>query len=341
MKPMKARSISLALAAVALLVPRLGAQKSSSAQSPRSASSSPEMQMSRATPPDSQKPEQPSTTIHTVVNEVSVVFTVTDKHGHYVKDLKKSDFKVLDNDTPEIINSFQNETDLPLEVGMLIDASNSIRDRFQFEQQAAIEFLNQTLRTRRDRAFVIGFDETPEVTQDFTDDTEALAHGVRMLRPGGGTALFDALYFACRDKLMKEPQTGPIRKAIVVVSDGDDNQSHVTREEAIDMALRADAIVYTISTNIPGGGSRGDKILERIADATGGRSFEPFQLTDVSDAFAQIQTELRSQYSLSYRPNNLQANGEFHTIDILALDHKALRVRGRRGYYAPTQNQLN
>jgi VWFA-related protein len=331
MRAMKACSISLLVAAFALLLPALGAQDSA-----------PAAQIARATQPDTGKEEQPfSTTIVKTVNEVNVVFTVTDKHGHFVKNLQKNDFEVLDNNTPEIIRSFQNETDLPLEVGLLIDASNSIRDRFQFEQQSAIEFLNQAIQSRRDRAFVLGFDEVPEVTQDFTDDTEALAHGVRMLRPGGGTALFDALYYACRDKLMKQPQTTPVRRAIVLVSDGDDNQSHVTREEAIDMALRAEVIVYTISTNIPGGGSRGDKILERIADATGGRSFEPFQLTEVADAFAQIQTELRSQYSLSYHPNNLQADGEFHSIDIIALNHKGLKVRGRRGYYAPTTNQPN
>src|SRR6202007_1298588 len=130
-----------------------------------------------------------------------------------------------------------------LEAGLLIDASNSIRDRFKFEQEAAIEFLNQTIRQRYDRAFFVGFDATPEVTQDFTDSTEKLPIGVRALRPGGGTALFDALYFACRDKLLKAPQNTPSRRAIILLSDGDDNLSHVTREEAIEMAERAEAIV--------------------------------------------------------------------------------------------------
>lgn len=336
MKPMSVRSLSLSAAALALLLAPVFAQNAAQPQQPSAAPPAASQQaVSPAKAADTQDAES-AATIRKTVNEVNVVFTVTDKHGHYVKDLKKSDFKVFDNDTPETIRSFQNETDLPLEVGLLIDASNSIRDRFQFEQQSAIEFLNQTLRSRRDRALVIGFDETPEVTQDFTDDTEALAHGVHMLRPGGGTALFDALYFACRDKLAKEPNAQPVRKAIILVSDGDDNQSHVTREEAIDMALRAEVIVYTISTNIPGGGSRGDKILERIADATGGRAFEPFQLSEVADAFAQIQTELRSQYALSYRLANLAIDGEFHTIDIEAINHKGLRVRSRRGYYAPS-----
>jgi VWFA-related protein len=272
------------------------------------------------------------------VNEVNVVFTVTDKHGHYVRDLKKNDFKILDDEKPALeIRSFRAETDLPLEAGLLIDASNSIRDRFKFEQEAAIEFLNQTLRRKYDRAFVVGFDATPEVTQDFTDSTEALSVGVRALRPGGGTALFDALYFACRDKLLKSSSNLAVRRAIILLSDGDDNQSHVTREEAIDMAERAEVVVYTISTNLMGsGGRRGDKILERIAEATGGRSYVPFQLTEVASAFASIQEELRSQYAMSYRPADFKPDGRFRTIEITTRQ-KGLHVRSRRGYYAPVQ----
>ncbi|MGZ4731364.1 MAG: VWA domain-containing protein [Terriglobales bacterium] len=278
-----------------------------------------------------------ATTITKTVNEVNVVFTVTDKHGRYVRNLAKGDFSVLDDGRPaDQIRSFHNETDLPLQVGLLVDASNSVRDRFKFEQESAIEFLNQTVRPRYDKAFVVGFDVTPEVTQDFTDNTEALSRGVRSLRPGGGTAMYDALYFGCRDKLLKEQQNGPVRRAIILLSDGEDNMSHVTREEAIEMAQRAEVIIYTISTNITGGRRSGDKILERIADATGGRAFFPFQLNDVANAFVEIQDELRSQYALSYKPSDLRTDGRFHTIEILAQNHKGLRVRSRRGYYAPT-----
>ena len=276
--------------------------------------------------------------IRTTTNEVNVVFTVTDKHGRHVTNLKQSDFRVVDDKKPvEEVRSFHNEANLPLQVGLLIDASNSVRDRFKFEQQAAIEFLNQTVRPRYDLAAVIGFDDTPDVTQDFTDNTEALARGVRELRPGGGTALFDALFYTCRDKLMKVPQTGPTRRAIILVSDGDDTHSHVTREEAIEMAERADVIVYTISTNVSGTKGTGDKVLERIADATGGRAFFPFQMRDVANAFAEIQQELRSQYALSYRPADFKADGHFRTIEIVANDHKNLRVKARRGYYAPAR----
>jgi len=270
-------------------------------------------------------------------NEVSVVFTVTDKHGKRITDLKQQDFRVVDDNKPAAeIRSFHSLTNLPLQVGLLIDASNSVRDRFKFEQESAIEFLNQTVRRRYDQAFVEGFDVTPEVTQDFTDNTEALAHGVRELRPGGGTALYDALYFSCRDKLLKAPAIGVSRRAIILLSDGEDNLSHVTREEAIEMAQRADAIVYTISTNISGTKGSGDKVLERIAEATGGRAFFPFQIRDVSDAFAEIQDELRSQYDISYKPADFKADGHFRTIEIVANDRKNFRVRARRGYYAPT-----
>ena len=288
---------------------------------------------------DSSGSDDITTTITKTVNEVNVVFTVTDRHGRYVKNLAKGDFSVLDDSKPAgQIRSFHSETDLPLQVGLMVDASNSVRDRFKFEQESAIEFLNQTVRPRYDKAFVVGFDVTPEVTQDFTDNTEALSRGVRALRPGGGTAMYDALYFACRDKLLKEPRNGPVRRAIILLSDGDDNMSHVTREEAIEMAQRAEVIVYSISTNITGGARRGgDKVLERIADATGGRAFFPFQLNDVADAFVEIQDELRSQYALSYNPSDLQTDGRYHTIEILAQNHKGLRVRSRRGYYAPTQ----
>ncbi len=283
-------------------------------------------------------PEDAAATITKTVNEVNVVFTVTDKHGHYVRNLSKGDFAVIDDNKPaDQIRSFHNETDLPLQVGLLVDASNSVRDRFKFEQESAIEFLNQTIRPRYDKAFVVGFDVTPEVTQDFTDNTESLSRGVRALRPGGGTAMYDAVYFACRDKLLKEQQTGPVRRAIILLSDGDDNMSHVTREEAIEMAQRAEVIIYTISTNISGGTRSGDKVLERIADATGGRAFFPFQLNDVANAFVEIQNELRSQYALSYKPADFRADGRYHTIQILAQNHKGLRVRSRRGYYAPTQ----
>src|SRR5438270_3167709 len=280
--------------------------------------------------------QTPATVIRSNVNEVNVVFTVTDKHNHYVKDLKAADFRVLDNKMPPAsVRNFSAETNLPLRVGLLVDSSNSIRDRFRFEQQAAIEFLNQIIHQDRDQAFVLGFDTTPEITQDFSGNTEKLANGVRMLRPGGGTAMYDAIYGACRDKLQKAQSTqGGVRRAIILLSDGEDNQSRVTRDDAIEEAQRAEVIVYAISTNVSGTKSRGDKILEAMADATGGRAFFPFKIEEVSDAFSQIQEELRSQYSITYKPADFLTDGKYRCNDIESLNKK-YKVRSRKGYFAP------
>jgi len=139
-------------------------------------------------------PEDPDSVIRVTSNEVNLIFTVTDKHGRFIKDLKQEDVQILDDSKLVTkIRSFSSQTDLPLQVALLVDASNSVRDRFKFEQEAAIEFLNQIIRPNYDKAFVVGFDATPEVTQDFTDSSELLAKGVRALRPGGGTAIYEVL----------------------------------------------------------------------------------------------------------------------------------------------------
>jgi VWFA-related protein len=290
------------------------------------------------------KPDASGFTLHAAVSEVHLVFTVTDKHGHYIKDLKQSDFKILDDGKPpEEILSFHSETDLPLRIGLLIDTSQSVRNRFKFEQEAATEFLNQTIRRNYDQAFVIGFALKPEVTQDFSDDTEKLSGGIRRLRPGSLTAMYDAVYYACRDKLLKQPQTGPVRYAIILLSDGVDNSSNVTRERAIEMAQQAEVAVYTISTDPTRSGGHGRKNLERIADATGGRPYVPRQITEVAEAFASIQEELRSQYAVSYKPEAFKLDSHYRTIEVQAHDRKGLYIRSRKGYrilernYAPNQ----
>ncbi|HKD85444.1 MAG TPA: VWA domain-containing protein [Terriglobales bacterium] len=284
------------------------------------------------------QPDDTITVIRKRVDEVNVVFTVTDKREHFVKDLTQNDFRVIDDNKPVLsIQSFSRETNLPLRVGLLIDASNSVRDRFKFEQEAAIEFLSQIIRPKYDKAFVIGFDTTPEITQDFTDDNEKLSHGVRMLRAGGGTAMYDAIYYACRDKLMGVDK-GQIasRRAIILLSDGEDNQSRVSREEAVEMAQRAEVIIYAISTNTSGIKLRGDKVLEYLADQTGGKAFFPFKIEDVANAFTEISDELRSQYAISYKPADFVPDGKYRKIEILA-ENKKYHVRARKGYYAPRQ----
>jgi Ca-activated chloride channel homolog len=270
-------------------------------------------------------------------NLVNVIFTVTDKHGKFVKDMKQNQFKVLDNNLPpKEITNFEAETNLPLRVGLLIDASNSIRDKFLFEQQAAIEFLQQTIRPKTDKAFVLAFDEVPTVEQDFTSDLDKLTKGVKAIRPGGGTALWDAVYYACRDKLAKERGSETVRMAIIVVSDGDDNQSRVLRDEAIEMAQRTGVIIYTISTTLSNIIEQGDRNMKMLAEATGGRAFNPFKLANLQDDFHEIQEELRSQYSLSYKPDQVQLNGQFRPI-LIAADNKGLKIRAKKGYYVPRQ----
>jgi Ca-activated chloride channel family protein len=297
-------------------------------------------QNAAANSPSSGAPAERDESVFTVrktVNEVHLVFTVTDKHGHYITDLKQDDFKILDDSKPpKEILSFSSETDLPLQVGLLIDASESVSGRFRFEQEAAIEFLKQTIRRKYDQAFVIGFDLTPKVTQDFTDDPEQLLVGISELRPGSLTAIYDALYFACRDKLLK-PQAGPVRRVIILVSDGNDKASSVTREKAIEMAQRAEVSVYTISTNPAGSGGHGNKTLERIADATGGRSYVPSKITEVTNAFTAIQEELRSQYAVFYKPAAFSTDGHYRTIKVQAQNQKGLRIRSRKGYRSPAE----
>ena len=330
---MKFLSITLCLIGLALLLPDL-AQQLASAQTGQP--NNPAAKSAASSAPAA--PDEPGFTVRKTVNEVHLVFSVTDQHGHYLKDMKRNDFKILDDHKPpEEILSFASETDLPLHVGLLIDASESVTGRFTFEQQAAVEFLKETIRQKYDQAFVIGFEMTPKVTQDFTDDTEKLSAGIRALRPGSLTAIYDALYYACREKLAKQAEAGPVRRAIILLSDGNDNASSVTREKAIEMAQQAEVSVYTISTNLTGSRSRGNKTLESIAEATGGRAYVPSQITEVANAFAAIQEELRSQYAVSYKPAEFKPDGHYRSIDVQAQNQKGLRIHSRKGYRSPTE----
>ena len=232
--------------------------------------------------------------------------------------------------------NFRRDTDLPLELGLLVDTSGSVLARFGFEQEAAVSFLQRTLRPHFDRAFIMGFSTKSQVTQDFTDNVKLLQTGVERLHDGGGTALYDAMYRACRDKLIDGQSDHPIRHAIIVVSDGEDNQSEVSRAQAIEMAQRAEVMVFAISTDDSGLVLRGDKTLQQIADATGGRAFFPFKMKDIKNSFAAIEDELRSQYVISYHPADFDPDGRYRSIQITALK-KDLQVRARQGYYAPRQ----
>ncbi len=286
-------------------------------------------------PVPGQDGQQGQFTISTQVNEVDLVFTVTDKHGRFVKDLKQSDFALLDDQkAPAQVYRFTQQTNLPLRVGVLIDTSTSIRQRFQFEQQASNEFLLQILKPQTDRAFIMGFDVTPDYKQDWTNNLDLLSNGINSMRPGGGTALFDSVYSACRDKLLSSRGQEPVRKAIVLISDGDDNQSHAFLDDAIKECQRAETIIYAIYTNVSPSRDRGDDTLARMAEATGGRAFYPKRIEDMPLSFQDIQNELRSQYALVYKPADFIANGAFRTIYLFCLDRR-YTVRARKGYFAP------
>jgi len=276
-------------------------------------------------------------TIQKRVNEVNVLFIAMDKHGKFVRNLDKNDFSFLDDHKPpqEIVN-FKQQTDLPLQMGLLVDTSGSIHARFQFEQDAAVGFLQHTIRPHYDHAFIMGFNGRNKVVQDFTDDVSLLSAGVQKLQAGGGTALFQAIYAACKERLLKDDSDRPMRRALIVVSDGEDNQSDVSKQQAIEMAQRAQVIIYTISTDDSGLILRGDKILQQLADSTGGRAFFPFKMKDIKSSFAAIEDELRSQYVVSYHPANFDADGRYRSIEITSLK-KDLQVRARKGYFAPQQ----
>lgn len=302
-------------------------------------------QQQPAAPPQKQ---DESPTFRTRVLLVNLTATVTDRRRKLVTDLDEKDFRVLDEGKPQEISFFSRQTDLPLRVGVLLDTSNSIRDRLKFEQEAAIDFLYNTIRRDKDSAFVMTFDNEPEVIQDFTDDLDRLNKVIRKQRAGGGTAFRDAIYLASQ-KLLNPPAPAgnnpQVRRVLVVISDGDDNLSDHALSEAMEMAERAEVAIYAISTNTDWLAldnaqapkkimkSHGDQILEEFANDTGGRVFFPYRIDDLAQSFLDIGNELRSQYTLAYSPADVTPNGKFRRIRV-EVDRKGLTVRARRGYYA-------
>jgi Ca-activated chloride channel family protein len=280
--------------------------------------------------------DQSGYTLKQNVNEVNLTFTVTDRHGRFVNNLQQQDFALLDDQrAPAQVYSFTQQTNQPLRVGLVIDASTSIRARFKFEQQAATEFLLDILRPRSDRAFIMGFDVTSYVTQGFTNNPDLLETGLNRLKPGGGTAMYDAVYRACRDQMLRAvPENAEVRKALILVSDGDDNQSRAYLDDAIKMCQRAETTIYTISTNTSPTRERGDDVLKKMALATGGAALYPQRLEDIANEFHKIEEELRSQYSLAYKPADFRVDGSFRTIYLTAL-RGGYTVHARTGYYAP------
>jgi VWFA-related protein len=304
---------------------------------------------------EEQQVQKSQTTIPITVNLVDVLFTVLDRRNKLVPGLEKQDFRILDDNVPQDIRYFSKQSGLPLRIGMLLDTSNSIRDRLKFEQDAADNFLFSVLRRNKDEAFVMTFDDEPQMLQGFTGDTGLLRDHILQTRAGGGTAVYDAIYEACANQLSHPPrppgdQPDIVRRVMILISDGEDNLSSHTRAEAIEMAQRTSVVIYTISTstqwvtlddpNKEKTGNRkyhltdGDKILQDLANETGGRSFYPYHVDDLDQSFQDIGEELRNQYSVAYNPTNHAVDGRYHRIKIETPDHKGYQVRARRGYYA-------
>ena len=292
-------------------------------------------QQTKTPPEEPPSANDPSRIVYDVTR-VNMLFTVTDKHGRFVTDLTKDDFEIFERKQKQNILEFTSETDLPLRLAVLIDTSSSVRDRFRFQQEAASAFVNGVVHDR-DKAMVVSFDTGAELVADLTGDTNKLENAIRDLRPGGGTALYDAIFFAAKERLALDQPLYKFRRAMVILSDGEDNQSHYSRDQALEVAQKADVVIYTISTNSSHIESDGDKIMHYFADQTGGSAFFPLQAKDLNQDFENVANELRHQYNLFYRPEPEHNDGQYHAVEIKVRGRKDLLVRARKGYYAKRQ----
>jgi Ca-activated chloride channel homolog len=282
-----------------------------------------------------QQPSDSDPVITLDVTRVNLLFTVSDRRGRFVNNLTADDFQVVEHKRPQKILEFSSESDLPLRIAILVDTSNSIRDRFKFELETASDFLQTVIRKGRDKALIYSFDNQAELVQNLTDDVNLLGKKLRALRAGGGTAMYEAMYLASRDHLMQDQPRHKYRRALIIIGDGDDNASRVSRDQGLEMVHKADGVIYCISTNQTGMNNVGDKTLKYFAEETGGQAFFPFKVQDLAQDFENIANELRSQYSILYRPEPLITDGKYHPILVRVRNQRGLVVRSRKGYYAP------
>jgi VWFA-related protein len=269
------------------------------------------------------------------VNEVNLLLSVTNHKGRFVEDLNPSDLVISDNGEPPVkITYFQRQTDLPLRVALVIDTSDSVKYRFAFEQKSAEAFLHKILRTETDKALIVSFNQLPKLVQPATQDLSKLGVAIRTLTSDGETAVYDAVALAA-DELLAVPDFEPVRRVIVLVTDGADNRSHIRLDQAAEHALRAESVIYVVNTNddvVSQLDKDADRAIKYLADATGGRTLYGASERDVSKSFEKIQQELRSQYAVGYRPRHLISDLLFRTVRILGP--KGIRIRYRAGYYA-------
>jgi VWFA-related protein len=285
------------------------------------------------------------------VDLVNILTSVRDKRGALIPGLQKEDFTILEDGKPQTIKYFTKETDLPLTIGLLVDVSGSQRNLIDIERSAASQFFRDVLR-KKDLAYLIMFGEEIELLQDYTGSARLLTEGLSQLRvssgvggihPGPvptmgdprGTVLYDAIFLAADEKLKGEVG----RKVIAVITDGVDQGSRLTRNQAIEAAQKADAVIYSIDYSDPqaygpfGGGGYGEAELRKMSDETGGRVYKVDRRHSLEDVFKELQDEMRSQYSMAYTPTNEVKDGGYRHLEV-RLANKELKAQARKGYYA-------
>ncbi|MDQ3687573.1 MAG: VWA domain-containing protein [Acidobacteriota bacterium] len=283
--------------------------------------------------------------IGVTINEVRLPITVLDKKGQPVPGLAASDFLIFEDKQPQAIASFNSEFErLPVYVGVLMDTSASTAGKMKFSQEAAMNFIHTVVRLRKDRVAFVTFDDEVKMHQDFTDKLDLLdraVYGVK--KPGTQTSLYDAVWQFCDEKMRG---LGSARRALVVITDGDDTYSRANLRDAIDIAQRTETIVYAISTKagfagtVPGVDAgqvsdRGDRDLEKLCEETGGRAFFTGDFIELERSFTKIAKELRSQYIVTYKPKNNTYDGKKRKIEVKLADKRdGLKVRTRDGYTA-------
>jgi Ca-activated chloride channel family protein len=281
-------------------------------------------------------------TIRRSVDQVTLFFAVS-HHGHMINDLQSSNFQISDDSQPpEKVLEFAPQSKLPLRVALLVDTSGSVHDRFAFEKHSATHFIQKVLTNSSDLAFIAGFSNGAVVTQDFTSDPAQLAKGIDQLSNAGGTALFDAVSFACW-KLAEYPEGDRVAKVLVVLSDGEDNSSHTSLKQTIQVEERTGVTVYTISTRADiGDKTDADKVLEALSERSGGEAMFPHDAPTLSKSFEKLRDLIRSRYFIAYKPANFQADGRYRTIHVAATkDGQHLKVQARKGYYARLEGKSN
>ncbi|MCI0664642.1 MAG: VWA domain-containing protein [Acidobacteria bacterium] len=333
----KSRWYYPSLAGITLTLILFGILLSANAQQPSNPKA--KQQDEKTKPVDGIQNEQEKLEIGKTVN-VRLPITVSDsKSRRLIVDLRESDFQIMEDKVPQSILKFEKQSDLPLDVAVIMDTSNSVKPKLKFEKDASVSFLYTMLTSRKDRALFATFDSQVELHQDYTNRVDLLTKAIDKVKAQGETRMYDAIYRVCEEK-MGPP--GDRRRAMVIITDGEDTASERTLDEAIDIAQRTDTIIYAISTKSAGffgvqGGMvdrREDKDIKRLAEETGGRAFFTSEVIELERSFSQIAHELRNQYIVIYEPSNNTYDSKFRKIEVKLPGKKDMRIRAKDGYKA-------